>query len=192
MFPFFSTSKQVLKVRITNWRIITPIFPTMSYLKMAFLRLIYTKDSAIAKFVRAAFFLWFSVVRMPSTSFAFIPVFLVQPLAAIGTFSVLPIPSSISYFGRKRHYYILPRPPDGWFEVEVDSFWVLYRNDCWTGITVAMIPPPWKPKPCFHIRYYPQDKSSHDYDICSKPTLEEAKLFAEEYYSRLPLSTTNE
>lgn len=74
---------------------------------------------------------------------------------------------------------------NGWLEVDKDVFFALYKNGLWAGLTIAKLTDEWAMpfKPVtFHIRFYPQDASKKDYDIGDKPSLEEAKSFAECYY----------
>ena len=70
-----------------------------------------------------------------------------------------------------------------WVEVEGEDFWALDDRGKWTGYTIAKLSPYFaKPNQpvCFHIRYSPQNK-----DLDSVPTLEDAKVLAEQYYKTL-------
>lgn len=78
---------------------------------------------------------------------------------------------------------------DRWLEVDINKFWVLYRNDIWTGLVISRFPDftSCSQSACFHIHFYSQGESDIDCTIGCVSTFGEAKLLAESYYDKYVL-----
>ena len=181
------------QIRIIKSLILCPI-SAMSYIQMT-VRFINAQYHTVSEFIRAISTFWISMMGMPSPHLTLLPVSSGQAFPTIRTLTALPVPSFSNCLFVKRHGYHLPKVIDGWLEVEIETFWVFNKADTWTGLTIAK-DPPWvtsaKDDVCYIIRFYPQNSPDPDYIVCMKPTIEEAMSFAEEYYTKLGLSTTIE
>ena len=98
---------KVWQFRVIKRFIVHPRYATMPYIKMA-IRWIYAQNDAVAKCIRAAFKLWLSMVRMPSSTRAPISIFSVQCLTTVSTPTSLSVPNSCSNNRWKWHSNIPP------------------------------------------------------------------------------------